>query len=124
MSVKYPQADIQRNLRGGADAWDDGPAGIVLLDDFFGETVAEWCVYWAELQVPQGAAPTGTTITCTAGASSAVGISALTPRSLQTIVGAAGATGVTSRTNKTYNTSVGTAAAAGISAVVPTTIQA
>lgn len=33
MAVQWPQ--FERNPRGGSDAWDDGPAGVVLLSDWF-----------------------------------------------------------------------------------------
>lgn len=35
MAAAWPQAD--RRVRGGADAWDDGPAGLVLAEDYFPE---------------------------------------------------------------------------------------
>ena len=62
MSVKYPQADVPGGISGGADVWDSEQAGTLLLDDFFGATIAEWRVYWAELQVPAAPAGGGTTL--------------------------------------------------------------
>lgn len=34
MAVPFPQYDNQ-GVRGGADAWDDGPAGVLLSADYF-----------------------------------------------------------------------------------------
>ena len=34
MAVSSPNSDKPANLSGGADAWDDGLAGILLLQDF------------------------------------------------------------------------------------------
>lgn len=52
MAVKLPQADVPRGLSGGADRWDDGPAGVILRGDFFDAHVAQWRVYWAEIEAP------------------------------------------------------------------------
>jgi len=35
MSVRDPQRDLPAGLRGGADAWDNGPAGVILRTEFF-----------------------------------------------------------------------------------------
>jgi hypothetical protein len=35
MAVKFPQADLPRGLRGGADVWDQPQASVVLDDDWF-----------------------------------------------------------------------------------------
>lgn len=36
MTVQFPSFDKPFGLSGGADAWDGGPAGAILSDDFFG----------------------------------------------------------------------------------------
>ncbi len=33
--VKGAQYDLRRGLSGGADAWDEGLAGVILLADYF-----------------------------------------------------------------------------------------
>ena len=45
MAAAWPQAD--RRVRGGADAWDDGPAGLVLAEDYFPAPAAGGDSVWA-----------------------------------------------------------------------------
>jgi hypothetical protein len=35
MVEKFPQHDLRPDLRGGADAWDNGPGGLILTADYF-----------------------------------------------------------------------------------------
>jgi hypothetical protein len=35
MAIQSPQVDRPRGIGGGSGQWDDGPAGVVLLDDYF-----------------------------------------------------------------------------------------
>lgn len=39
MALNFPQADLPSRLRGGADAWDDGVAGLILSEDFFASVI-------------------------------------------------------------------------------------
>lgn len=39
MALNFPQADLPSRLRGGADAWDDGVAGLILSEDFFASAI-------------------------------------------------------------------------------------
>jgi hypothetical protein len=39
MAVKDPNYDLRPNLLGGSDTWDQGPGGVLLLDDYFAAPV-------------------------------------------------------------------------------------
>lgn len=45
MAVPFPDNSRPRNLRGGADAWDDGPASLILLKDYFEEASSLVSIY-------------------------------------------------------------------------------
>ena len=71
-----------------------------------------------------GMAAAGTTVTCTVGAASAVGVSSQVNSTLQAGVAAASAAGVTALASMTLQTTVGAAAATGVNAQASVTLQA
>ena len=59
--VPWPQHDKPAGLSGGADQWDDGPAGKLLIDDYMAAAAAETLykgANWATYRV--GPAPDAT----------------------------------------------------------------
>ena len=76
------------------------------------------------LFVPASVGGGATTITCTVGAASAVGVSGFVNTALQANVGAAAAAGVTASVNRTLQTSVAASSATGVTSLVSRTLQA
>ena len=76
------------------------------------------------LFVPAAVGGGATTITCTVGAASAVGVSGFVNTALQANVGAAAAAGVTASVNRTLQTSVAASSATGVTSLVSRTLQA
>lgn len=45
MPVQFANHDRPRDLRGGADVWDDGPASLIILKDYFEEASSLVSIY-------------------------------------------------------------------------------
>lgn len=76
MSIKWPQADLPRRISGGAETWDEGPAGALLSSEFFGPLEAppfNVRVSWVQLEIPAAAPAGGTQIKAWNGSAWVVG---------------------------------------------------
>lgn len=36
--MKFPNFDLPKDVSGGSDSWDNGPAGVIISTDFFDTT--------------------------------------------------------------------------------------